>query len=101
MKINKVNLDKFITGEGNDEYENQYTMDGYEQQYKESQDAVRKYAHDLKNVQKKLDLAVDIILALQKIINTGIPKSLHSEINLIPPKIQKQINALTKGGYRG
>ena len=59
--IDKVSLDKFITGEGDDEYENQYTMDGYEQQYKESQDAVRKYAHDLRNVQKKLDLAVDII----------------------------------------
>ena len=66
-----------------------------------SKGPLRKYAHDLRNAQKKLDLAVDIILALQKIINIGIPKSLHSEINLIPTKIQKQINALTKGGYRG
>ena len=94
MKINKVSLDKFITGEGNDEYENQYTMDWYEQQYKESQDAVRKYAADLRNVEKKLDLAVDIILSLKKYISTVTVRS-------IPKKIDKQINALTKGGYRG
>ena len=59
------------------------------EQFKESQDAVRRYATDVRNVQKKLDLAVDIILALRK------------HITLIPTKIQKQINALTKGGYRG
>ena len=59
------------------------------EQFKESQDAVRRYAADVRNVQKKLDLAVDIILALRK------------HITLIPTKIQKQINALTKGGYRG
>ena len=58
------------------------------EQFKESQDAVRRYAADVRNVQKKLDLAVDIILALRK------------HITLIPTKIQKQINALTKGGYR-
>ena len=61
----------------------------YELQYKESQNAVRKYAIDLRNVTKKLDLAVDIILALRK------------EVTLIPEKIAKQINELTKGGYRG
>ena len=61
----------------------------YELQYKESQNAVRKYAIDLRNVTKKLDLAVDIILALRK------------KVTLIPTKIQKQINSLTKGGYRG
>jgi molecular chaperone GrpE (heat shock protein) len=64
-------------------------VDHYEKQYKESQDAVRRYAADVRNVTKKLDLAVDIILALRK------------EITLIPTKIQKQIDSLTKGGYRG
>jgi hypothetical protein len=59
------------------------------EQFKESQDAVRRYAADVRNVQKKLDLAVDIILALRK------------KVTLIPTKIQKQIDALTKGGYRG
>ena len=63
--------------------------ENYEQQYKESQDTVRKYATDVRNVTKKLDLAVDIILALRK------------EVTLIPTKIQKQIDALVKGGYRG
>ena len=92
--IDKVSLDKFITGEGDDEYENQYTidesdMDNYEKRFKESQDAVRRYAADVRNVTKKLDLAVDIILALRK------------EVTLIPTKIAKQINSLTKGGYRG
>jgi len=92
--IDKVSLDKFITGEGDDEYENQYTidesdMDNYEKRFKESQDTVRKYAADVRNVTKKLDLAVDIILALRK------------EVTLIPTKIAKQINSLTKGGYRG
>ena len=61
----------------------------YELQYKESQNAVRKYAIDLRNVTKKLDLAVDIILALRK------------HMTLVPTKIQKQIDSLTKGGYRG
>ena len=61
----------------------------YEEQFKASQDAVRQYAADLRNVEKKLDLAVDIILALRK------------KVTLIPTKIQKQIDALTKGGYRG
>jgi len=64
-------------------------VDHYEKQYKESQDAVRRYAADVRNVTKKLDLAVDIILALRK------------EVTLIPTKIQKQIDSLTKGGYRG
>ena len=59
-----------------------------------SQDAVRKYAADLRNVEKKLDLAVDIILSLKKYISTVTVRS-------IPKKIDKQINALTKGGYRG
>ena len=61
----------------------------YEDRFIESQDTVRKYAADVRNVTKKLDLAVDIILALRK------------EVTLIPTKIQKQINSLTKGGYRG
>ena len=61
--------------------------------FKISQDAVRKYAHDLRNVQKKLDLAVDIILSLKEYISTVTVRS-------IPKKIDKQINALTKGGYR-
>ena len=65
------------------------SMENYELQYKESQDTVRKYAADVRNVTKKLDLAVDIILALRK------------EVTLIPTKIQKQIDSLTKGGYRG
>ena len=64
-------------------------VDHYEKRFKESQDTVRKYAVDVRNVTKKLDLAVDIILALRK------------EITLIPTKIQKQIDTLTKGGYRG
>ena len=59
------------------------------EQFKESQDAVRRYAADVRNIQKKLDLAVDIILALRE------------HMTLIPTKIQKQIDALTKGGYRG
>ena len=61
----------------------------YEEEYISSQDAVRRYAADVRNVTKKLDLAVDIILALRK------------EVTLIPTKIQKQIDSLTKGGYRG
>ena len=64
------------------------------EQFKESQDAVRKYAADLRNVEKKLDLAVDIILSLKEYISTVTVRS-------IPKKIDKQINALTKGGYRG
>ena len=64
-------------------------VDHYEKRFKESQDAVRAYAHAIKKAQKKLDLAVDIILALRK------------EVTLIPTKIQKQIDALVKGGYRG
>ena len=64
-------------------------VDHYEKRFKESQDTVRKYATDVRNVTKKLDLAVDIILALRK------------EVTLIPTKIQKQIDALVKGGYRG
>ena len=64
-------------------------VDHYEKRFKESQDTVRKYAVDVRNVTKKLDLAVDIILALRK------------EVTLIPTKIQKQIESLTKGGYRG
>ena len=97
--IDKVSLDKFITGEGDDEYENQYTidesdMDNYEKRFKESQDTVRKYAADVRNVTKKLDLAVDIILALRKHI-------MLSTETLVPTKIQKQIDLLTKGGYRG
>ena len=64
-------------------------VDHYEKRFKESQDTVRKYAVDVRNVTKKLDLAVDIILALRK------------EVTLIPTKIQKQIDALVKGGYRG
>lgn len=63
-------------------------------EFKISQDAVRKYAADLRNVEKKLDLAVDIILSLKKYISTVTVRS-------IPKKIDKQINALTKGGYRG
>ena len=66
-----------------------YEGETYEQQYKESQDTVRKYAVDVRNLTKKLDLAVDIILALRK------------EVTLVPTKIQKQIDALVKGGYRG
>ena len=61
----------------------------YEEQYRESQCAVKAYAHAIKKTQKKLDLAVDIILALRK------------EVTLVPTKIQKQIDALVKGGYRG
>ena len=99
--IDKVSLDKFITGEGDDEYENQYTidesdMDDYEKRFIESQDAVRKYVGDLivvhkrlNSTQKKLNLAVDIILALRE------------KVTLIPTEIQKQINSLAKGGYRG
>ena len=64
------------------------------ERFKESQDAVRKYAVDLKNAQKKLDLAVDIILSLKEYMSTVTVLS-------IPKKIDKQINALTKGGYRG
>ena len=64
-------------------------VDHYEKRFKESQDAVRAYAKDLRNAQKKLDLAADIILALRK------------KVTLIPTKIQKQIDTLTKGGYRG
>ena len=64
-------------------------MSEYEKRFKESQDTVRAYAADVRNVTKKLDLAVDIILALRK------------EVTLIPTKIQKQIDALVKGGYRG
>ena len=71
-------------------------VDHYEMQYKESQDTVRKYVGDLivahkrlNSTQKKLNLAVDIILALRE------------KVTLIPTKIQKQINSLTKGGYRG
>ena len=65
------------------------SMENYEQRFIESQVTVRKYAKDLRNAQEKLDLAADIILALRK------------EITLIPTKIQKQIDSLTKGGYRG
>lgn len=68
MKINKVNLDKFITGEGNDEYENQYTMDGYEQQYKESQDAVRKYAEEVRELEKEIKAKDTIIKNLKKVV---------------------------------
>jgi len=68
MKINKVSLDKFITGEGNDEYENQYTMDGYEQQYKESQDAVRKYADDVRRLEKEIKAKDTIIKNLKKVV---------------------------------
>ena len=68
----------------NMEYENRF-----EKRFIESQDTVRKYVEDVRNVTKKLDLAVDIILALRK------------EVTLIPTKIQKQIDTLTKGGYRG
>ena len=64
------------------------------ERFKESQDAVRKYAEDLKNAQKKLDLAADIILSLKEYMSTVTVLS-------IPKKIDKQINALTKGGYRG
>tara|TARA_R100001530_G_C4286853_1_gene147019 strand:+ start:341 stop:553 length:213 start_codon:yes stop_codon:yes gene_type:complete len=64
-------------------------VDHYEKRFKESQDTVRKYAADVRNVTKKLDLAVDIIL------------SLREHVTLIPTKIAKQINLLTKGGYRG
>ena len=64
-------------------------VDHYEKRFKESQDTVRKYATDVRNVTKKLDLAVDIILELRK------------EVTLVPTKIQKQIDALVKGGYRG
>ena len=64
-------------------------VDHYEKRFKESQDAVRSYAKDVRNVTKKLDLAVDIILSLRK------------HMTLIPTKIQKQIDALVKGGYRG
>ena len=64
-------------------------VDHYEKRFKESQETVRKYAADVRKVQKKLDLAADIILALRK------------EVTLIPTKIQKQIDSLTKGGYRG
>ena len=64
-------------------------MSEYEKRFKESQDTVRKYAADVRNVTKKLDLAVDIIL------------SLREHVTLIPTKIAKQINLLTKGGYRG
>ena len=65
------------------------SMENYEQRFIESQDTIRKYAKDLRNAQEKLDLAADIILALRK------------EVTLIPTKIQKQIDSLTKGGYRG
>ena len=68
MEINKVNLDKFITGEGDDEYENQYTMDGYEQQYKESQDAVRKYAEEVRELEKEIKAKDTIIKNLKKVV---------------------------------
>ena len=68
MNINKVNLDKFITGEGDDEYENQYTMDGYEQQYKESQDAVRKYAEEVRELKKEIKAKDTIIKNLKKVV---------------------------------
>ena len=61
----------------------------YEKEYISSQEAIRRYASDVRNVTKKLDLAVDIILALRK------------EVTLVPTKIQKQIDSLAKGGYRG
>ena len=68
----------------------------YEERFIESQDTVRKYVGDLivahkrlNSTQKKLNLAVDIILALRE------------KVTLIPTKIAKQINSLTKGGYRG
>ena len=64
-------------------------MSVYQKEFIASQDAVRSYAKDVRNVTKKLDLAVDIILALRK------------HMTLIPMKIQKQIDSLTKGGYRG
>ena len=41
-----------------------------------SQDAVRKYAADLRNVEKKLDLAVDIILSLKEYISTITVRSI-------------------------
>ena len=63
--IDKVSLDKFITGEGDDEYENQYTMDGYEQQYKESQDAVRKYADDVRRLEAEVKEKERIIQKLK------------------------------------
>jgi predicted RNase H-like nuclease (RuvC/YqgF family) len=66
--IDKVSLDKFITGEGNDEYENQYTMDGYEQQYKESQDAVRKYAEEVRELEKEIKAKDTIIKNLKKVV---------------------------------
>ena len=66
--IDKVSLDKFITGEGNDEYENQYTMDGYEQQYKESQDAVRKYAEEVRELEKEIKDKDTIIKNLKKVV---------------------------------
>ena len=66
--IDKVSLDKFITGEGNDEYENQYTMDGYEQQYKESQDAVRKYAEEVRELKKEIKAKDTIIKNLKKVV---------------------------------
>ena len=66
--IDKVSLDKFITGEGNDEYENQYTMDGYEQQYKESQNAVRKYAEEVRELKKEIKAKDTIIKNLKKVV---------------------------------
>ena len=66
--IDKVSLDKFITGEGDDEYENQYTMDGYEQQYKESQDAVRKYAEEVRELEKEIKAKDTIIKNLKKVV---------------------------------
>ena len=74
-------------------------MSVYKEEFIASQDAVRKYAADVRNIQKKLDLAVDIILALRKQITLPWKKGLTT--TLIPTKIQKQIDALTKGGYRG
>jgi len=62
----------------------------YKKEFRISQDTVRKYAHDLRNSQKKLNLALDVIISLTKKIGTSIP-----------PRIQKQIKALTKGGYSG
>ena len=65
-------------------------MSVYQKEFIASQDAVRKYAHDLRNAENKLNLALDVIISLTKKIGTSIP-----------PRIQKQIKALTKGGYRG
>ena len=43
-------------------------MDGYEQQYKESQDAVRKYAEEVRELEKEIKAKDTIIKNLKKVV---------------------------------